>query len=170
MTLVPNCHMPLIIALYANVVMKKYKSSEENEWSPLKIYRQGEISVSDKQLCKDSGPDNTKIRQSRSASVSHSRVGSSRELFPLNGASCSSEESSYHSDQSEETAVRVNGLFHTPKSELPMRLRDQSPVIGEEEGGCPPNDTLLGRGNYKRSHRFCHDRRHINVNSWDFIL
>jgi hypothetical protein len=73
---------------------------------------QGEISESNKRMCKDSGPDNTKIRQSGSASASQNKLGSSRELFPnaLNGASCSSNEISF-SDQTEETAVRVSGLF-----------------------------------------------------------
>ncbi len=72
---------------------------------------QGEISESNKRMCKDSGPDNTKIKQSRSATVSESRLGSSRELFPLNGASCSSDETLNSSDQTEETAVCVSGLF-----------------------------------------------------------
>ena len=158
----------ITLAKKIDEVRSKYITTKENLL--VEAQHQGEISVSDKRMCKDSGPDNTKIRQSRSASVSHSRVGSSRELFPLNGASFSSEESSYHSDQSEETAVRVSGLFGTPKNELPMRLRDQSLVIGKGEGGCPPNDTSWGRGNYKRSHRFCHNRRHMNVNSWHSIL
>ena len=82
---------------------------------------QGEISESNKRMCKDSGPDNTKIRQSGSASVSQSRLGSSRELFPnaLHGASCSSDEILSFSEQVEETAVRVSGLFCMPIHGLP---------------------------------------------------
>lgn len=133
----------ITLAKKMNEVRSKYVATKEKLLAEAK--HRGEISVSDKRMCKDSGPDNTKIRQSRSASVGHSSVVSSRELFP--DTSCSSEESSYYSNQTEETTVRVSGLFGTPKQKLPMHLRDINPqFLGRGEGGCPPWRHTLGGG------------------------